>query len=108
MATIWNDSADSGRPEARERIIRFMDWTKFPTFRAVGNKSISINWPHAQSRVFTSVPKKGLGLDPAFERHIRQLRNWTFGEELSDAFPFLRDMEKAAPKRHAKLRVALP
>lgn len=83
---------DPSRPEARERIIRYMDWTQFPTLRAVGNKSISINWPHGQTEVFTAVSEKGLALQPRFENHIRQLKNWTFTPDFSDAFPFFKDM----------------
>ncbi|KAF2272018.1 uncharacterized protein EI97DRAFT_437300 [Westerdykella ornata] len=79
-------------PEARERIIKYMDWTQFPTLRSVGNQSISINWPHGQSEIFTAVSEKGIALRPRFENHIRQLQNWTFTSELSDAFPFLKDM----------------
>jgi hypothetical protein len=37
--------------------------------------------------------KEGLVLDPVFESHIRRLENWTFDAELSDTFPFLKDIE---------------
>lgn len=88
------------RPQARERIITCMDWTQFPTLRAVGNKAISINWPHEQSKIFMSGSGSGMGpgekecpaLDLVFENHIRRLENWTFDQELSDNFPFMKDL----------------
>ena len=79
-------------PEARENIIKYMDWSQFHSLRAIGNKAISINWPHGQTKVFTEVSEQNLELDPAFETHIRNLENWTFTADLSDTFPFLQNL----------------
>ncbi|KAF2649039.1 hypothetical protein K491DRAFT_722050 [Lophiostoma macrostomum CBS 122681] len=76
-------------PEARERVIRLMDWSRFLEFRAITNKSLSINWPHGHAKVFETRSQTELKLSPLFENHIRELRSWTVGPELAATFPFL-------------------
>jgi hypothetical protein len=66
-----------------------MDWSQFFAFRAITNKTLSINWPHGQAKVFESRSQSELRLSPLFEYHIREIRSWTVGPELAGTFPFL-------------------
>jgi hypothetical protein len=78
-------------PEARERIIRCMDWSEFEILRAIGNHDMSINWPHGLHTVFTE-NDGDMRMNPDFERHIRELENWTMGGKIGERFPFLRGL----------------
>jgi hypothetical protein len=72
-----------------------MDWSEFPTFRLLGNKSMSVNWNDSQSSIFFAKSPTELKLDPAFENHIRTLSNWTCGPELAVRFPFMNCVPKS-------------
>jgi hypothetical protein len=78
------------RPEARERFIQEMDWSEFPDLRVLNNRSVSVNWPHGQSKIFNAVSQKEVRLNPDFEAHIRKLENWSVGKEVVERFPFLK------------------
>ena len=71
-----------------------MDWSQFPIFRELANQSVSINWPHGKSQVFTALSQNELKLNPLFENHIRNKHNWTVGPELFEQFPFLKDLKE--------------
>ncbi|KAF2799155.1 hypothetical protein K505DRAFT_321314 [Melanomma pulvis-pyrius CBS 109.77] len=84
-------------PEARERIIRCMDWTEFEILRAIGNHDMSINWPHGLHTVFSASEPGDMRMNPSFERHIRRLENWTMGGKVAERFPFMEGVS-AKPK----------
>ena len=51
------------------------------------NASLSINWAHQPSDMFTSesrLDQSDIVLNPMFERHIRNLDNWTVGQSVLD------------------------
>ncbi|KAH7128180.1 hypothetical protein B0J11DRAFT_578414 [Dendryphion nanum] len=84
-------------PEARENIIKQMDWSEFPILRKLINASISVNWKEDVSAIFTQKSKSELQLSPAFRAHIRKIDNWTLGPEVGERFPFLKDLPLNPP-----------
>ncbi|KAF2096935.1 hypothetical protein NA57DRAFT_78524 [Rhizodiscina lignyota] len=75
-------------PQGRDAVLQEMDWSQFETFRVLGCKYISVHWPQDPSKIFRSVSKTELRLNPAFEVHIRSLDNWTMASIVMEDFPF--------------------
>lgn len=57
--------------------------------------TFSINWEYSQEGVLSQDPDdpSAVKMNPAFERHIRELQNWTLGSRFRDTFPELVDQE---------------
>lgn len=77
------------RPEARVQIIENLNSTQFDTFRYYSNTTLSVNWPYDASSALMLVSDSKVVVNPVFEQHLRNLSNWTVGQELVDAFPYL-------------------
>lgn len=76
-------------PEARDAIIRNMDWARFEEFRVLAGLSLTVQWPYDNSTAFIEAPdKQTMLLHPIFEAHIRKAENWKLGKEVKEAFPF--------------------
>jgi hypothetical protein len=73
-------------PKARERICRYQQYyDQNSTMTMLCNESISINWPYEASDML--IQGNGANesiLNPVFERHIRNLNNWTLGKKFLD------------------------
>lgn len=53
-------------------------------------QSVSPNWPHGETDIVTTRPESGeMVVHPRFERHIRNIDNWTLGPIFARAFPNL-------------------
>ncbi|KAF2428079.1 hypothetical protein EJ08DRAFT_328840 [Tothia fuscella] len=81
-------------PKAREKMCRSPEYhDKIDIMSGVSNESISINWPYQLSDMVMQV--NGLGseivLTPAFERHMKDLKNWSVGPRMFEVFPGLAD-----------------
>ncbi|KAF2839117.1 hypothetical protein M501DRAFT_992106 [Patellaria atrata CBS 101060] len=99
---FWVDTI--GWPQSRTRLIHHMDHTQYPLFARLITSTFSINWPGGISQIIVSQPPnlnatnpvKYAGsehtyvLSPAFIAHVGEPANWTVGQTLVDAFPFLR------------------
>jgi hypothetical protein len=48
-------------------------------FKRVCNKTISINWPYEPSDTLLAISESDFILNPIFEKHIRNISNWTLG-----------------------------
>lgn len=67
-----------------------MDYDKFDNFHDV-TAGFSINWPYADSDIFLREDTHDyLFLNPVFESHIRDGKNWTFSPMVATRFPFLK------------------
>lgn len=78
-------------PDARDELIRQMNWDVYESFRALTGSSVSVTWPFPDSGAFMeSADGRCLRLNPLFESHIRNRGNWKCGKEVGDAFPFMR------------------
>ncbi|KAH8660231.1 hypothetical protein BX600DRAFT_467431 [Xylariales sp. PMI_506] len=84
----WIDTV--GWPGVRERLIRYMDFKTFPKYASLLNLSFSINWPHNLSGILEKHSNEGFVVTQDFIRHIRDINNWTVGQALIDAYPFLK------------------
>jgi len=63
----------------------------------VYSSSFEVSWPYSPSHVIGSNPNgagegQGISLNPVYEQHLRQLRNWTVGEKFRRKFPELGDI----------------
>jgi len=77
------------RTEARDLLIRNMDFSKFELFQRL-TSTFSVNWPYKDSDMFIADPSgTHITLNPVFKAHIRNIKNWTFSSTVVDAFPFL-------------------
>ena len=78
------------RPEARDQIIHKMDWNDFTLLRKLSNDTISINWPFSPSKAVIVQSDDEVTLSDDFVDHVRDLKNWSVGASIAEAFPFLR------------------
>jgi hypothetical protein len=75
-----------------------MDYSKFEIFQQA-TSTFSVNWPYHDSDMFITDPTKDrMVLNPVFETHIRDGKNWTFSPEVAVEFPFLGSCPSAAEK----------
>ncbi|PMD38921.1 hypothetical protein L207DRAFT_47249 [Hyaloscypha variabilis F] len=79
-------------PKMRDRLVR--DYNPrdylFDNFFIPFTTTLSVNWSGAD--VLMSIPDSDeLIIDPVFERHLRQLENWSLGPTFAKAFPGLQD-----------------
>jgi hypothetical protein len=85
---IWTDTLVW--PEARTRIIRDFDMTKFPEFREDLNMSVCVGWARPAAEAICQGPTQGehyLSVD--FVKHLSDLRNWTLSREMVQKWPIL-------------------
>lgn len=74
----------------------------FEEFFIPFTSTLSLNWSYAVGNVLSEEDDSGMvRINPAFETHLRDLRNWTLGSRFRDTFPTLvdhnvgiRDVEK--------------
>ncbi|CAG9947690.1 unnamed protein product [Clonostachys rosea f. rosea IK726] len=77
-------------PEARNAIIKDMDWGRFEELRELSGASLTVSWPYEDSTAFIESPdKQTMLLHPVFEAHLQNPSNWRWGEKVGKAFPFL-------------------
>jgi hypothetical protein len=69
-------------PKGREKLCLEPKYHhKHPDIVRICNRAISVNWPYRPSDMLLQVGDDTI-LNPVFERHIRDLRNWTITEEI--------------------------
>ncbi|KAL1862310.1 hypothetical protein Plec18167_000901 [Paecilomyces lecythidis] len=79
-------------PRLRDRVV--MSWQSFPfeEWFAPWTRTISVNWPYEATDCLLSSPdSEELLINPVFERHLRNLNNWSVGKEWADLYPGLVD-----------------
>jgi len=70
-------------PMIRERMCK--DPKYYPEhvkFSDICNESMSINWPHRVADMVMQVNGSDTILNPIFERHVKNIRNWTVGPRM--------------------------
>jgi hypothetical protein len=78
-------------PNARIYLISHPEIT-FDHFAMVYSSSFDVSWPYNPSHILLSSSNAdggGIHLNPVYEQHVRQLRNWTIGEKFRKKFPEL-------------------
>ena len=57
--------------------------------------TLSLNWKYEPCDTLLSISSEGggqeLSINPVFERHLRDLSNWTLGPAFEKAFPMVAD-----------------
>lgn len=52
--------------------------------------TLSVNWPYeATDTLLGMADSEELSINPVFERHVRELGNWSLGPAFAKAFPML-------------------
>ena len=76
-------------PKARDVMIR--DSAAYPNmdFSIPYTQSLSVNWPYEDlDTVLEHAPGEFI-VNPVFERHLRNLDNWSLGPQFARVFPAL-------------------
>ncbi|KAK3707908.1 hypothetical protein LTR37_011760 [Vermiconidia calcicola] len=67
---------------------------KFEEFFIPFTSKLSVNWPYPHDQVLISNPADAANpviMNPVFETHLRDLKNWSMGSIFANEFPFLVD-----------------
>ncbi|PGH17559.1 hypothetical protein AJ80_04737 [Polytolypa hystricis UAMH7299] len=79
-------------PRMRDRMIdRYTDYP-FECWFIPYTSTLSINWPYEATDALITVPdSKEVTINPVFERHLRNLHNWSLGSAFAITYPALAD-----------------
>jgi len=82
MIADFND-----RPKARDRLCRNLQYyDKYEDVKTVCNSCISINWPYEPFDTLISISGSEYVVNPVFITHVRNLDNWTLGQNFLDVY----------------------
>jgi len=74
----------------RETLISTFPSVPFDEFFIPYTTTLSVNWPYeARDTLLTMPGTEELGINPVFERHLRDLGNWSLGVAFANAHPGL-------------------
>ena len=77
-------------PRMRDKMVYLYPNIPFETFFIPYTTTLSLNWPYEPTDTLISLPdKEELSINPVFERHLRDLNNWSLGPAFARAFPML-------------------
>jgi hypothetical protein len=76
------------RPFMRKALVNSpSDSVRFEEFFVPYTTTLSLNWPHANDKVLDAAPDgKDVSVNPEFEAHLRDLRNWSLGPTFQARF----------------------
>lgn len=90
-------------PRARDRLIYSHRNYPFENWFVPYTRTISCNWPYETTDcLIHNTASDELLINPVFERHVRDLRNWSLGTEFAEAFPALVDVVKINTDKWAR------
>ncbi|CAK7226382.1 hypothetical protein SBRCBS47491_006213 [Sporothrix bragantina] len=73
-------------PRGREQLCRLPQYhTQNALMNRLCNETISINWPHHPSDMILQINGTEYVLNPIFDRHIKNINNWTIGKKVIEA-----------------------
>ena len=85
---VWMDHLPW--PRMRDKIIDLHHHYPFENFSISYTSTLSLNWPYEGRDVLMPSPKSNeMSINPAFERHLRDLNNWSLGPAFAKAHPAL-------------------
>lgn len=90
-------------PNVRDRLS--YDWRDYPfeNWFVPYTRTISCNWPYEpMDCLLHNTESDELLINPVFERHIRELSNWSVGTEFAETFPALVDAVKIKPDKRSR------
>jgi Domain of unknown function (DUF3425) len=82
-------------PKVRDRLAYAHRDYPFENWFMPYTRTISCNWPYEPTDcLLHNTESDELVINPVFERHVRDLTNWSVGTEFADAYPALVDAVK--------------
>ena len=87
---IWIDYL--AWPRMRDRLV--MSYLEYPfeNWHSHFSRTLSLNWPYeAADCLLWTADSDELVINPVFEKHVRNLSNWTLGPAFAESFPSLVD-----------------
>ncbi|KAI9680687.1 MAG: hypothetical protein M1817_004127 [Caeruleum heppii] len=85
-------------PRQRDVMIRNQQNYIFDDFFIPFTTTLSLNWPYESTDTLLSSPNsEEIMINPVFERHLRNLNNWSLGPAFAKAFPDLADTVRIKP-----------
>ncbi|KAK2744147.1 hypothetical protein FQN57_004407 [Myotisia sp. PD_48] len=85
-------------PLMRDRMISSYTDYDFSNWFIPYCSGLSVNWPYEQTDILLSTSEsEELIVNPVFERHLRDLNNWSLGPAFAKAYPHLVDGTRINP-----------
>ncbi|KAL1980281.1 hypothetical protein VTN96DRAFT_4395 [Rasamsonia emersonii] len=82
-------------PKMRDRIVLTHREYPFENWFIPYSRTVSCNWPHEPTDcLLHDTESDELIINPVFERHIRDLNNWSLGPAFAEAYPGLVDVTR--------------
>ena len=79
-------------PHMRDKMVQTYQNYPFENFFIPYTTTLSLNWQYEPTDTLLSTPdSEELLINPVFERHLRDLNNWSLGPAFAKAFPALKD-----------------
>ncbi|KAH0558471.1 hypothetical protein GP486_004867 [Trichoglossum hirsutum] len=104
MHPIWVDYLPW--PKMRDVLVRDYANYMFQDFSFHYTNTLSLNWQYEPTDVLLPTPGSDeLCINPVFERHLRDLNNWSLGPEFRNAFPALCSGVRIKPVDNGRLRL---
>ncbi|KAH0537355.1 hypothetical protein FGG08_005834 [Glutinoglossum americanum] len=103
MHPIWVDYLPW--PKMRDVLVRDYVSYQFQDFSFHYTNGLSLNWPYEPTDVLLPTPgSEELCINPVYERHLRDLNNWSLGPEFRKAFPALCSGVRIKPAEGMQLK----
>lgn len=86
-------------PRMRDKMVYLYQNIPFDTWFIPYTTTLSLNWSYEPTDTLISLPDSDeLSINPVFERHLRDLNNWSLGPAFAKAFPMLVETTKIKPE----------
>ncbi|CAI7628766.1 unnamed protein product [Penicillium glandicola] len=90
-------------PRMRDRVITSYQNYPFENWFIPFTTGLSVNWPYDDTDCLLSAGDSDeLAINPVFERHMRNLSNWSLGPCFAENYPSLADTAQIKPKTPLK------
>ena len=77
-------------PQLRDKLVSSYPLVPFDNFFIPYTTTLSLNWPYEPRSILQPIPdSEELALNPVFEEHLRDLKNWSLGPAFVKAHPIL-------------------
>ncbi|KAJ5188336.1 Protein of unknown function DUF3425 [Penicillium cf. griseofulvum] len=86
-------------PGMRDKIIINYQNYPFENWTIPFTRGLSVNWPYEDTDCLLSAgDSEELVINPVFERHMRNLSNWSLGLSFAESYPSLKNTARIKPK----------
>lgn len=91
-------------PKMRDRVIaNYLDYP-FENWFILWTRTLCVNWPYEPTDALLESPDSDeVMINPVFERHIRDLNNWSVGSSFAEAFPSLAGCMRVKPEQKTSM-----